>query len=534
MSQSPPENTPSSISLSSQVSTAQDNADVNKNTLVETGEPSMVDKMRLKMKPLLLYVVSLAQFLDIVNGTSVAVALLPIAKDLNFQPSQILWIVNAYTIAFAGFLLFSGRLGDLFGHRRLFLFGLFSFATWALIVSFSTSPIMFAISRALQGVSAASTVPTAMALIAINYPAGPERTKAFSIFGAFGGLGAVAGMLMSGGILGTIGWQWIFRVSSIASYILLVLGFITIPVSPPRKDTPRIDYIGAVTATLGVTGIVYYISTGIDYGWASPKTLPVLVASLILLVAFVYAEMKVQFPLMPLRIWNSKIFGVSTLLAFFLMAMAQGTMYFAVLVFQEVYGWTELQTSLGFLVHALLAIVVFAGLGRIMPRLRLKPLILVGFLLRCATGLMFAFVNERTSYWKLIFPALILHVFGVGLTYLPVQIIAIRDADNKDQGIVGAIYNTGLQLGAPFGISILNVIAISTNVVDEHGVLPSGPSLMKGYKNAFFGTLVIGAIGFIITLVLLPWDRPNVPPNKAKQVPGNMDIEKVSKVQALE
>ncbi|KAF9367603.1 hypothetical protein BGX21_007215, partial [Mortierella sp. AD011] len=226
------------------------------------------------------------------NGASVSVAILPIAESLNFSVPQMPWILNAYTVAFAGLLLFSGRLGDLVGHRRMFLFGLFWFATWALVASFSTSPIMFVISRALQGIGAANTVPTAMALIAINYPAGPERTRAFSVFGAFGGLGAVVGILMAGGLISSIGWEWIFRVSSFAAYFLLCLGFLVIPLTPPKSEKPKIDYLGAITATVGVTGIVYYISTGVEYGWASPKTLPVLIVGLFLVVSFIYIESK--------------------------------------------------------------------------------------------------------------------------------------------------------------------------------------------------------------------------------------------------
>ncbi|KAG0346792.1 hypothetical protein BG004_000779, partial [Podila humilis] len=198
-----------------------------------------LDKIRQQLKPMLLYVVSFAQFLDIVNGASVAVALLPIADELKFQVAELPWILNSYTIAFAGLLLFSGRLGDLFGHRRLFMFGLFWFSLWALVVSFSTSPIMFILARALQGVGAASTIPTAVALIAITYPPGPERTKAFSIFGAFGGLGAVCGILLAGGLISSIGWEWIFRISAIAGFLLLILGFLAIPVASPKAEKPK-------------------------------------------------------------------------------------------------------------------------------------------------------------------------------------------------------------------------------------------------------------------------------------------------------
>ncbi|KAF9194987.1 hypothetical protein BGZ51_005951 [Haplosporangium sp. Z 767] len=468
------------------------------------------DNIRDRLKPLLLYVVSIAQFFDIANGTSAIVAIIPIAEDLEFKVPQVLWIVNAYTITFAGLLLISGRLGDLFGHRRMFLFGLFWFGAWSLIVSFSVSPFMFVIARALQGMGAAATVPTAMAIIATNYPPGPTRTQAFSIFAAFGGLGAVTGIMLAGGLIASIGWEWIFRVSAIASFILFPLGFFVIPTTPPKTEKLKVDFMGAITATLGITGIVYYLSTGVEDGWASPTTIPIFFAGLLLLAGFLYTESKVDAPLMPLRIWKNRTFSASFILAFMSMAMLQGVVYYANMVFQEVYGWTAIQTALGFLVHSILAVVVFTSLGRILPRLRLKPFILLGFMLRCITALMYAFVTERTSYWAIPFPAFIIHVFGLGLTQLPIQLIAVRDAANKDQGLVGAIYNTGLQLGAPFGIAILNVVAISTNG-NNSGSVRGGPALMKGFKNAFFGILAMGLFGFALALAILPWDKPNVP-----------------------
>ncbi|KAF9113053.1 hypothetical protein BGX27_002309 [Mortierella sp. AM989] len=474
-----------------------------------------IEKLRISLRPFMLYVVSMAQFLDIVNGASVSVAIIPISKDLHFSVAMLPWILNAYTITFAGLLLFSGRMGDLFGHRRILMFGLFWFASWSLVVSFSKSPIMFIIARALQGVGAACTVPTAMALIAINYPPGPERTKAFSVFAAFGGLGAVVGTLMAGGLIGSIGWAWIFRVSSITAYILLVLAFFVIPSTLKKTgaERPRIDFMGSIASVLAVTGIVYYIIMGTEDGWASAKTLPVLFAGLICLGVFIYVESKVEQPIMPFRVWKSSLFTASVVIAFVLMAMMQGIIFYVNMIFQEVYGWSAIKTAVGFLVHALLAIVVFATLGRTIPRLSLKPLILAGFVFRCASALMFAFVTENTSYWRLPFPALIIHVFGLGFTMLPVQITAVRDAANKDQGLVGAIFNTGLQLGAPFGIAILNVISISTKGQGE------GPSvaaeLMKGYKNALFGVVAFGVFGFILTAIVLPWDKPVRPAKPA-------------------
>ncbi|KAF9113054.1 hypothetical protein BGX27_002310 [Mortierella sp. AM989] len=245
-------------------------------------------------------------------------------------------------------------------------------------------------------------VPTAMALIAINYPPGPERTKAFSVFAAFGGLGAVVGILMAGGLIAS-------------------------------AERPRIDFMGSIASVLAVMGIIYYIIMGTEDGWASAKTLLVLFAGLICLGVFIYVESKVEQPIMPFRIWK---------ITFILMTMMQGIIFYVNMIFQEVYSWPAMQTAVGFLVHSLLAIVAFSILGRTILRLSLKPLILTGIVLRCGTALLFAFVTENTSYWRLPFPALIIRVFGVGFSMLPVQITAVRDAANKDRDLVGAIYDT--------------------------------------------------------------------------------------------
>ncbi|KAG0293032.1 hypothetical protein BGZ98_002376 [Dissophora globulifera] len=248
---------------------------------------------------------------------------------------------------------------------------------------------------------------------------------------------------------------------------------------------------------------------GNEDGWASPKTLPILAAGILLLIAFVYIESKIEYPIMPFRVWTRR-FSTSVITAFMLMGMMQGFIFYASMVFQEVYEWSALKTALGFLVHALLAIVVFTVLGRTLHRLSLKPMILAGFVFRCGAALSFAFVTPQTSYWRLPFPGLILNVFGAGFSMLPNQITAVRDADNKDQGLVGAIYNTGLQLGAPFGLAILNTIAISTNG-QQGGAgagISGGPELMVGYKNALFGIVAFGVFGFILIAIIQPWDRP--------------------------
>ncbi|KAF9963704.1 hypothetical protein BGZ70_007238 [Mortierella alpina] len=473
---------------------------------VDPASMTTFERMCYRAEPLMLYIVSMAQFLDIVNGASMTVAMLPIAKELNFEVSQQQWLISSYALSFGGLLLIAGRMGDLYGHRRVFLSGLFWFGLWSLVNGFSKSPVMLCISRALQGMGAAAQIPTALALIAIKYPAGKARTRALSVFGAIGAMGAVTGLLLSGALTSTIGWQWIFFLSAIMSAILFILGVFAIPQVPGLHGVdPKVDVGGSFTATGGIVCVIYYISSGVETGWASVKTLPVLFVGLALLAGFVVIEKRISYPIMPFHIWKHRAFTVSFILIFIMQAAFQGYLYYTTLIFQEVLGYSILKTSLSFLVHGLTAIVVYSALGKYLPRLPLKPFIAGGFLLIATSAAIFAFVTSTSSYWVMPFLSLIVNVFGLGLVMLPAQITALRDAADDDQGVVGAIYNIGLQIGGPFGLAILTVVSGKLNGHDPN---LTGPERMHGYKYALLGDMAFALLGLVLTIIFLPHVKP--------------------------
>ncbi|KAF9934730.1 hypothetical protein FBU30_000588 [Linnemannia zychae] len=496
-------------------------------------DPSTLSKFQqicLKAQPLMLYIVSLAQFLDVANGASMTVAMLPIAKELEFETQQQQWLISSYALSFGGLLLIAGRMGDLFGHRRVFLGGLFWFGIFSLVNGFSKTPVMLCISRALQGMGAAAQIPTALALIAIKYPAGIERTRALSVFGAIGAIGAVTGLLLSGALTSTIGWQWIFFISAIMSAILFILGFFAIPqASGLHGKNPKIDIGGSFTATGGIVCVIYYISAGVETGWASPQTLPVLFVGLVLLAIFLFIEKKISYPIMPFHVWKHRAFSVSFALIFIMQAVFQGYLYFSTLIFQEILRYSIMRTSLSYLAHGVTAMFFFSILGRVLPRLPLKPIIAFGFVMLGVSSLIFAFVNENSTYWVLPFISLICNVLGLGMVMLPAQITSLRDASDDDQGVVGAIYNVGLQIGAPFGLAILTVISGKLNG-DHKGERTVGLANMHGYKYGLIGDAAIAALGFVLTLLLLPSVMPikannNTPASMEEEagIPSTMD-----------
>ena len=404
----------------------------------------------------------------------------------------------------------------MYGHRRVFLAGQVWFGIWSLVISFSTSPAMFCITRALQGIGASMSVPTALGLITTTFPAGPKRTRALSVFGGFGAAGAAVGLLIAGAFISSVGWEWIFRFSSIFSFLLFVSGYLVIPVAPPKVVTDKIDVAGAMTATSSIICIIYYISTGSATGWASVQTLPVLIAGLVLLAAFFWIELRlVKNPIMPFRIWRLKNFSSAFVAILFLMGQFQGFTYFTTLIFQNVMGYTSMQTALAFLAHSLFAVVTFTVLGKVLPKYRLKPFILTGFVFRCVAALMFAFVQSTTSYWTLPFLGLLVHVIGVGTSVLPAQITALKDAQNDDQGVVGALYSTGMQLGAPLGLVIVTLI--SENSVDMTVGMPV-EEMMKSYRNGLFGVIALGVLGAVVTAFMMPNAAPTPPATPAAPI----------------
>ncbi|KAF9957571.1 hypothetical protein BGZ72_001661 [Mortierella alpina] len=473
------------------------------------------------MAPLMLYVVSLAQFIDIMNGSSMTVALVDITNSLGFNSYNAQWIMSSYIVTFGGFLLLAGRVGDMFGHRNVFLAGQVWFGLWSIVISFSTSPVMFCITRALQGIGASMSVPTALGLIATTFPAGPKRTHALSVFGGFGAGGAVVGLLLAGALIAALTWNWIFRFSGIFSFILFVLGYLTVPITAPKSPhgkAQKVDVAGALTATSSLICIIYYISTGSASGWASVQTLPVLAAGLILLGLFLWIEARlVANPIMPFRIWRLPSFSSAFVAILFLQGQFQGFVYFSTLIFQNIMGYSSMQTALAFLAHSIATIVLFTVLGRVLPRFkRFKPFILTGFVFRSVAAIMFAFVHSSTSYWTLPFLGLMVHVIGLGTSILPAQITALKDAKHEDQGVVGALYSTGLQIGAPFGLAIVTAISENSVKLDSAAgdAAASKDLLMESYRNGLFGVAALGVLGMIVSAVLLP-NMPKEPVEEA-------------------
>ncbi|KAF9977108.1 hypothetical protein BGZ73_006982 [Actinomortierella ambigua] len=428
-----------------------------------------------KYRGALLAIVSLANCLDIINVASVTIALPSIQESVGYNPNQLQWVVSAYSLAYAAFLLMGGRLGDLLGHRRVFIIGTAWFAVWSLVVGFAKSAVFMSICRALQGMGAGFTIPSALALLTTNYS--------------------------------TIGYEYIFFITAIISALISVLGFFVIPEEihhQPPADR-RVDFVGMATFTAGIVTIVYYLSEGLTVGFGAGQTLGPLIGGLVLLAFFVWWELHISYPVMPPHIWRSRRFTSSTIIIACITAIYNTMIFFSSLTFQNVLGYKPIQTACAYIVHGVGLIVGLYSVSYVYRYLRTKMVMVIGFPILIASAIIFAQIKITTTYWELPFVALLVNCIGLSPTWLTAQVNSVTDAKDEDQGVVGSIFNITLQLGGPLGLAISTIIADKQNKGHEH----AGPeALMAGYSAAFYAMAVMGAVGLLLTIVLVPNHDP--------------------------
>ncbi|KAK3847790.1 MAG: major facilitator superfamily domain-containing protein [Linnemannia gamsii] len=420
-------------------------------------------------------------------------------------------------------LLIGGRLGDLFGHRRIFMLGVIWFSVWAVFNGFAANPIMISLGRALQGMGAGFTVPSALALLTTTYPSGPERNKALAIFGGTGAIGSIIGFLL-GGILGsTIGWRWMFYLTAIIGFSMAILGAFVIPTEKgvSKVEDRRIDFVGIGSFTLGIVAIIYYLSQGPSAGWKAASTLTPLIVGIALLLGFVVYENKIDYPIMPPHIWKSRLLNASCVNIIIVTANLNAMLFYSSLVLQDVLHYTALKTALAYIVHGVGIIILIAYMPRLIQAFRTKILILIGWLFLTAAGIVWAQIDVHTSYWAIPFPALILNLCGMAPNWLCCQVNSVADADDEDQGVVGAVYNVSLQLGAPVGVALSNIIANSRNSPTAVGI-----ELLPGYHAAFYIEAVLGGVGLLVALFLVPnRDLAVVAAKPETTSPDDVDLE---------
>jgi len=445
-----------------------------------------------------------AQFMVILDVSIVNVALPSIRGDLHFSGTNLQWVVSAYTLAFAGFLLLGGRAADILGRRRVFISGLLLFVVASLAGGLASGQGMLIAARAAQGLGGAIVAPATLSILTATFVKGPERNRALGAWGAMGGAGGAAGALLGGLLTETLSWRWILFINIpiglVAAFSALRL------VRESRPDPGRrkhFDFLGALTVTGGLVVLVYGIVRTDVNGWGSTTTLVTLAAGLALLGVFLTIEGRfASAPLMPLKTFRSRAVSGANVVIFLLGCAAFAMWYFASLYMQEVLSFTPIATGLAFLPMTLMIIFGSTVAGRLVARVGAGPILTLGMSLIAAGLLLFARVAVAGTYGGDVLLPSLLSSLGIGLTFVPVTIAAVSGTGEADAGLASGLVNTSRQIGGSLGLAALATLATErTASLSKHASVQE--ALTGGFHRAFLVGAVFAALGAVAGFVIL-------------------------------
>src|SRR6266542_1213283 len=410
---------------------------------------------------LALVVIAAAQLMVVLDATIVNVALPHIQHALGFSGSGLEWVITAYAVTFGGLLLLSGRSGDLLGRRRIFIVGLLLFSAASLLGGFASSQAWLLAARALHGVGGALVAPTALALITTTFPEGPPRNRAMGVYAAMSGSGAAIG-LIAGGLLTTyLSWRWVLFVNVPIGVLVAAMAPLVLGESARRRG--RFDLAGAVTGTAGVALLVYGLSNastdqaGVSH-WADPKVVASLVAAVALLVTFVVIERRSRHALMPLRIFASRSRSGAYLIMLVLATAMFGILFFLTIFVQTVLGYSALTAGVAFLPYAGTIVVVSGIVSQLVARTGARPLMLAGAAVTAGGMYWFSRIGVHTTYLGGLLGPMLVTAAGLGLLFVPLQLVALARVRDEDSGLASSLLSTGQQAGSAIGLAALGTV----------------------------------------------------------------------------
>jgi EmrB/QacA subfamily drug resistance transporter len=451
-----------------------------------------------------LILLCVAQFIVVLDASIVNVALPSIGKGLNFSEANLPWVVNAYVIAFGGFLLLGGRAADLLGRRRVFMAGLLVVGIASLAAGFSSNQGQLIAARAAQGLGAAIVSPAALSIVTSMFKDGAERNKALGAWGAVAGSAGAAGVLLGGILTDSLGWEWVLWVNVPVAGIALALTPGLIPESRSESATRHFDAAGAVTVTAGLSVLAYAFLDASTAGWGSTKIVSLLALSVILIGAFVAIELRSKAPLVPFRIFRLRTLTGANTVGLLLGASLFSMFFFISLYMQQVLGYSPIHAGLSYLPLAV-TIIVAAGLGgQLVTRFGFKPILAAGMLFVSAGLFWFSQVSVGGGFLTDILGPSLLAAIGLGFGFVTSTIAAVSGVEQREQGLASGLINTSQQIGGALGLAVLSTIATTrTDHVMATGASTLPNALTEGFQSAFLGGAVIAALGFVATLVLI-------------------------------
>ena len=439
-----------------------------------------------------------AQFVVVLDASIVNVALPTIGDALEFTESSLPWVVNAYVLTFGGFLLLGGRLADLLGRRRVFMFGLVLFAIASLFGGLATSSGQLVAARAVQGLGAAILSPAALSIVATTFADGAERNKALGIWGAVAGSGGAAGVLLGGVLTEYHGWEWVLWVNVPIGIAAAAIAPSLIAESRNEQESRHFDVAGAATITLGLSALVFALLDAEDAGWGSAQTVGTLIASAVLLTAFVAIERRSQAPLVPFSIFRLRTITGANVVGILVGASLFSMFYFISLYMQQVLEFSAIKAGLSYLPLAI-AIILSAGIASgLVTKVGFKPILATGMVFIAAGLLWFSQISADGSFLADVLGPSLLAAIGLGFAFVPVTIAAVSGVEDREQGLASGLINTSQQVGGALGLAVLAAIANS-----EIGNSSDPAVLTDGFSSAFLVGAGFAVLGLLATLFLI-------------------------------
>src|SRR5438105_1269695 len=453
---------------------------------------------------LALIALCLGDLMIVLDATIVNVALPSIRADLGFSETSLVWVVNAYMLAFSGCLLLGGRLGDLFGHRRLFLLGLALFTLASLGCGLSSAQEPLIIARAVQGLGGAGVSAVALSLILSLFPEPAARAKAMGIFGFVSAGGGSIGVLLGGVLTGALNWHWIFLVNLPIGVAVFALCLFLLSAGRGPATPRRLDIAGAVTVTAALMLAVYAIVNGNAAGWLSARTIGLLGAAVALLALFLAIEARVRSPLVPLGLFRLRTVATANVVGVLWTAAMFAWFFLSALYLQRVLGYAPLQVGLAFLPANLIMGAFSLGLSaRIVMRFGYRLPLATGLLLAAVGLVLFVRAPVNGSFVVDVLPSMILLGFGAGMAFNPMLLAAMSDVAPEESGLASGVVNTAFMMGGALGLAVLASLAASrTDSLRSSG---DGPlfALTGGYHAAFLVGAVFAAAAAVVGAAFL-------------------------------
>lgn len=433
----------------------------------DPSDPASVDAVVPEKLGLALIVICAAQLMIVLDSTIVNIALPHIETDLGFSQANLQWVITIYALVFGGVLLLGGRLGDLYGRRRMFVWGVVLFTLSSLAAGVAQNESTILIARAVQGLGGALAAPNALALITTTFPAGKERNKAMGVFAAMSGAGAAIGLIL-GGALTQIDWRWNFFINLPIGIVVAVLGQRVLTESEDGGGS--IDVPGAITSITGLSALVYGLTHAASTSWGDSTTVGFLAAGVVLLVAFVVIETRVPHPLLPMRIPGNRTRGTSYFVMLIVGAAMFAMFYFLGIYIQTILGYSALKTGLTFLPFSVGIVVAAQVASRLISRVDPRWISGTGAGLAALGMWGFTHLTPQSTYTANLLPWIVVLALGLGLIFVPMTLTAVHAVANEDSSVASAVLNTMQQVGGTLGLATLSTIFVN-NLNDRVGQL---------------------------------------------------------------